>query len=1080
MPSELTIPKPEPICTVPEVPELLVEDGFLRPEDISSPPAFSSNRVDVAAVSAFKMGLLKKAHDNFLREGGEKTWDGFRDFLVANAGWLQDFALFSALKERFSGASWLSWPPEFRDRRLRSASGGAKALGEAVSRQEFFQYLFDSQWRRLRRKAAEIGLEIMGDIPLYVSLESADVWSHRHVFRLGGDGRPSVVSGVPPDAFSATGQLWGTPVYDWRALQKTAYSWWLERFERAERLFDWARLDHFIGYERYWEIVAGAAAATGGSWCDGPGADFLAAVLARIKRLRLVAENLGVVTPEVEALRKRFGLPGTRVVPFDLEAPADELPPYPDDTVLMTSTHDTPTLGTWIKEGTGIAGADPDQRWTIIDRTLHSAALLTIFSVQDILGLGDEARINRPGVAHGNWTWRLPSQSLDEKNLRRLGELTEKAGRSPSAAPPSVPRPQGEPPSAASFSLFTENDLHLFNEGTHYRIYRQMGAHPADLGGVSGTYFAVWAPDAENVCVAGDFNGWSEKIAPLKSRGVSGIWEGFIPEAKVGQSYKYVIYPRRGGLPLFKADPLAFFSEEPPKSASRIWDLGYDWGDATWMRRRGAAAALDAPISIYEAHLGSWMRTGKDGHRARYRDLAFKLRDHVLKNGFTHVEILPLMEHPFYGSWGYQVTGYFAPTARYGTPQDLMFLIDTLHQAGLGVILDWPCSHFATDGHGLGLFDGTHLYEHADPRQGFHPDWKSFIFNYGRNEVKNFLISNALFWLDRYHADGLRVDAVASMIYLDYSRQEGEWIPNRHGGRENLEALDFMRRLNTEVYRNFPDTQTIAEESTAWPMVSRPVSLGGLGFGFKWDMGWMHDTLSYLAKDPVHRKHHQDDITFRMLYAYHENFVLPLSHDEVVHGKGSLLSKMPGDDWQKFANLRLLYGWLYGQPGKKLLFMGAEMGARREWNHEETVEWPLLSLAPHAGIESWVRDLNRLYRTEPSLHRRDARPEGFEWIDCSDRDRSVLSFLRQDGGGQSPPVLAVFNFTPVPRMGYRVGAPTGGRWTELLNSDAKIYGGSGIGNLGEVGAKDEPHHGRPHTLSLALPPLACLFLKPIL
>ncbi len=632
------------------------------------------------------------------------------------------------------------------------------------------------------------------------------------------------------------------------------------------------------------------------------------------------------------------------------------------------------------------------------------------------------------------------------------------------------------------FSLLTDHDLHLFNEGTHYRLYRQLGAHPMDLGGDAGTYFAVWAPDAERVCVAGDFNDWNKKRHPLSSRGASGIWEGFVPGAAPGHGYKFAIFPRKGGPSLLKADPLAFFSEEPPKSASRIWDTAYEWRDAAWMRRRGPTFALDAPVSIYEVHVGSWRKTGPEGRRASYRELAAPLRDHALKNGFTHVELLPVMEHPYYGSWGYQVTGYFAPTSRYGTPQDFMFLVDTLHQAGIGVILDWPCSHFATDGHGLGLFDGTHLYEHADPRQGFHPDWKSFIFNYGRNEVRSFLVSNAVFWLDRYHVDGLRVDAVASMIYLDYSRRAGEWIPNRHGGRENLEAIDFLRRLNAEVYRSFPDVQTIAEESTAWPLVSRPVHSGGLGFGLKWDMGWMHDSLGYLSKDPAWRKHHHDEITFRLLYAFQENFVLPLSHDEVVYGKGSLLSKMPGDDWRKFANLRLLLGWLYGQPGKKLLFMGGELGVRNEWDHESLIDWSLLQSAPHAGIEQWVRDLNRLYKTEPSLHRLDARADGFEWIDCADRDHSVLSFLRRGaelpGGGQAPPVIVVFNFTPVPRMGYRIGAPVGGPWVELLNSDATLYGGSGTGNLGAVEARNEPFHGRPHSLSLALPPLACLFLKP--
>jgi len=627
-------------------------------------------------------------------------------------------------------------------------------------------------------------------------------------------------------------------------------------------------------------------------------------------------------------------------------------------------------------------------------------------------------------------------------------------------------------------SLLTDDDLFLFNEGNHFRLYEKLGSHCLEHEGVAGVYFAVWAPDAERVSVIGDFNGWHKESHFLGSRGQSGIWEGFLPGVGRGTKYKYHIFSRYHGYRVDKADPFAAFFEGPPRMASIVWDLNYAWGDQEWLAGRRQRNALNAPMSIYEVHLGSWRRVPEEGNRhLSYREAAPLLAAYVKEMGFTHVEFLPLMEHPFYGSWGYQTTGYFAPTSRYGPPEDFMYLVDHLHQHGIGVILDWVPSHFPADEHGLAFFDGTHLYEHADMRKGFHPDWNSYIFNYGRNEVRSFLLSSALYWLDRFHADGLRVDAVASMLYLDYSRQEGEWIPNIYGGKENLEAIWFLRRFNEEVYRHYPDVQTIAEESTDWPMVSRPTYLGGLGFGLKWDMGWMHDTLKYMAYDPVHRRYHHNTITFRLLYAFHENFILPLSHDEVVHGKGSLISAMPGDLWQKFANLRLLFGYMFGQPGKKLLFMGCEFGQWNEWYHEVSLDWHLLEQPHHAGVQLWLADLNRVYRQEPALYEIDFTWTGFEWIDCNDVDASVLTFLRR---GQRPEdvVLVACNFTPVPRMPYRVGVPQGGFWQELLNSDAREYGGSGLGNAGGLAAEAVPHHGRPFSLNLTLPPLAVVFLRP--
>jgi len=626
--------------------------------------------------------------------------------------------------------------------------------------------------------------------------------------------------------------------------------------------------------------------------------------------------------------------------------------------------------------------------------------------------------------------------------------------------------------------MLTDHDIHLFREGSHTRLYQKLGCHLGRRGGVEGAHFAVWAPNARAVSVIGDFNGWNpgaHSLAPRKDE--SGIWEGFVPQVAQGAGYKYHIVSRYHDRRADKGDPFAFYWEAPPKTASRAWSLDYEWRDGDWMRARRARNALDAPISIYEVHLGSWRRVPEEGSRSlNYREIARPLAEHAKEMGFTHVELLPVTEHPFFGSWGYQTTGYFAPTARFGTPQDFMHLVDTLHQHGVGVILDWVPSHFPNDAHGLHYFDGTYLYEHADPKRGYHPEWASYIFNYGRHEVRAFLLSSALFWLDRYHLDGLRVDAVASMLYLDYARAEGEWIPNAHGGNEDLEAIHFLRMLNQAVYRDHPDVQMVAEESTAWPMVSRPTHVGGLGFGMKWNMGWMHDTLDYFSRDPVYRKYHHDQLTFSMWYAFHENFVLPLSHDEVVHGKGALIGKMPGDTWQQFANLRLLYGYMWAHPGKKLLFMGGEFGQRREWQHDEALEWHVLQYPEHAGLKRWVADLNRFYVQEPALYEVDFEERGFEWVDCHDAEASVLSFIRKSRNEASA-VLVVCNFTPVPRENYVVGVPRGGYWREALNSDAPIYGGSGMGNLGGTPAREAPAHGRPFSLALTLPPLAALYFR---
>jgi 1,4-alpha-glucan branching enzyme len=620
--------------------------------------------------------------------------------------------------------------------------------------------------------------------------------------------------------------------------------------------------------------------------------------------------------------------------------------------------------------------------------------------------------------------------------------------------------------------VLTDQDIYLFREGTHGRLYGRLGCR---LEAAGGAHFAVWAPNAAAVSVIGDWNAWNADADPLSPRSDgSGIWEGAISGVQHGQAYKYRIISQVGNYRVEKADPFGVYCELPPATASRAWALDYAWNDGPWMSSRAARNGLDAPMSLYELHLGSWRC--KHGKFLNYREAAHALGDYLSELNFTHVELMPITEHPFYGSWGYQTTGYFAPTARYGTPQDLMYFVDHLHSRGIGVILDWVPSHFPSDQHGLSYFDGTHLYEHADPRQGFHPEWNSAIFNFGRNEVRSFLVSSALFWLAKYHIDGLRVDAVASILYLDYARKQGEWIPNRFGGRENLEAIDFLRILNQSVYRDYPDTTMIAEESTAWPMVSRPADMGGLGFGLKWNMGWMHDTLRYMQQDPIYRKYHHGELTFSLIYAFNENFVLPLSHDEVVYGKGSLIGKMPGDDWQMFANLRALFGYMWAHPGKKLLFMGGEFAQRREWTHEGELEWWVSDLPGHAGIKRLIGDLNRVYRRETALHQMDFSPQGFEWVDIGNADMSIIAFLRKSATDDAL-LLVVCNFTPIPRSNCLLGVPARGLWREVINTDAREYGGAGWGNLGAVESVPVASHGRLESVNLTLPPLSTIVLR---
>ncbi len=626
------------------------------------------------------------------------------------------------------------------------------------------------------------------------------------------------------------------------------------------------------------------------------------------------------------------------------------------------------------------------------------------------------------------------------------------------------------------YSLFTDFDIDLFKAGKHFRLYEKLGAHLLEVDGVKGVYFAVWAPSARSVSVVGDFNFWIQGDHQLQVRwDSSGIWEGFIPGIEKGTTYKYKIQSNNGGIITEKADPFALYCEHPPHTASVVWDLEYQWKDKKWMDTRKEKNDLDKPYSVYEVHLGSWKRNA-EGKFLTYLELAVDLVNYIKETGFTHVEFMPIMEYPYDPSWGYQLVGYFAPTSRFGTPQDFMVLVDKLHEAGIGVILDWVPSHFPEDAHGLGFFDGSNLFEHPDRRKGYHPDWKSLVFNYGRNEVRAFLISNAIFWLQHYHVDGLRVDAVASMLYLDYSREEGEWEPNIFGGRENLDTISFLKEFNEAVYSSFEGVQTIAEESTSFPMVSRPTFVGGLGFGMKWMMGWMHDTLQYFQKETVYRKYHQNDLTFGMTYVFSENFMLPLSHDEVVYGKKSIAGRMPGDEWQKFANLRLLYGYMFMHPGTKLLFMGSEFGQSAEWNFEGSLDWHLLQYDFHEGVKKAITDLNTLYKTQPALHEKQFSPEGFEWINYSDHQNAVMTFIRK-GINSKDDVFVVCNFTQVVRQNYRIGLPKKGKLAQIFNSDAAIYGGSGLKNTNKLTVEAMPYDGRDYSVELLLPPLSVTVYK---
>ena len=1068
--------------------------------------------VDGSAVTAAKRSVLRALATAVGRsQMGRET--ALRNFMFERPG-LVDYARFRAATDRF-GVNWRAWPGPLRGGLLRWSD-----VDPVSERYHIYaQWIAHEQVAELSERLAQRGQVLALDLPVGIHPCGYDVWRHRHQYAMG------MSVGAPPDGFFAQGQSWGFPPTRPEALRAAGHEELRAALAHHLRVAGILRIDHVMGLQRLFWIPDGAEPRDG-VYVKMPFEEQLAvlAIEAQRHQADIIGEDLGTVDDEVREGMRRSGIRRSYVAQFsirDAGEPVLEAPPA--GCVAAFSTHDLPTFAGWwsgrdIDErvecgqlGAASVGEERARRAHLRDRlsllgqdelrggerdeadgarapgsvlaAVHgelarSDAGLVFVQLDDLLGESESANLPGTSTERPNWQ-RLTSATLeqivdDPVVHDALAPLREHRGRVPSG---SLGRLERSAETVMGVSRLDSTDVSLFNEGRHFRLYEKLGAHPMTVGGVSGVLFAVWAPNAERVAVVGDFNDWNGTRHPLSPHGDSGVWEGFLPGATAGMRYKYRLLSRLGGGEFDKADPFAFANEGPPKTASVVFEPDHEWLDAEWMRSRERLQRLDKPISIYEVHLGSWRRVPEeDGRFLSYEELAPRLIDHVQHHGFTHVEILPVMEHPFYGSWGYQTTGYFAPSARYGTPNDFAAFVDAFHQAGIGVILDWVPSHFPSDAFALASFDGTHLYEHADIRQRVHPDWQSWIFNFGRSEVRSFLISSACFWLDRFHADGLRMDGVASMLYLDYSRQSGQWVANRFGGNENLEAIELLQACNTEVYRSFPDVMMIAEESTAWPGVSRPADTGGLGFGFKWDMGWMHDTLDYFSRDPIYRPWHHDRLTFRAIYANSEHFVLPLSHDEVVHGKGSLLASMAGDEWQQFANLRLLYGYQFTQPGKKLLFMGGEFGQRSEWNHDTSLDWHLFNSPAHQGISAWVRRLNELYRSEPSLHCDDLADSGFAWIDCEDRAQSVLCYERCDGAGGVLVVLA--NFTPVPREAYRVGMPHGGRWKVLVNSDAPEFGGSGYPLTDSFDTTETPWHGRDHSASLVLPPLALVVLCP--
>ncbi|MCK9216681.1 MAG: 1,4-alpha-glucan branching protein GlgB [Firmicutes bacterium] len=998
----------------------------------------------------------------------------YSDFERENRYWLTDYALFVVLKEHFKSLPWNKWDKDIAFREGKAIDYYKSLYKRDIKEEKIKQFEFHASWKAVMDYAEKNNIQIIGDMPLYVAHDSADVWAKSQYFKLDEKGEPKKVSGVPPDYFSMEGQLWGNPVYDWESIKRDKYQWWLQRFRRLKSLTHILRIDHFRGLESYWEIDADETSAINGRWVKAPGEDMLKAAIKEGNTI--IAEDLGIITADVIALKNRFSFPGMKVLQFDRDI-------YEQNLVVYTGTHDNDTMLGWYRElvadnyeraknilalmSVNIRQKEENIVWDIIEYAYNSIANTVIVSMQDILCLGSEARMNVPGVAHGNWNWKFDLKDFNKDKIEKLKKLTFKYGRANN-------RKHFEN-KKADIKEVNYQELYQFKLGKNYNAYKTQGSHFCNIEGTEGILFTLWAPNAQNASVVGDFNGWNPNSNMMEKHKCEEFWIAFIPEIPYWNSYKYAVTDKDGKTVL-KSDPFSFHAETRPKTSSKIVALDkYIWSknEIEWEKQK--CSPYDKPINIYEVHLGSWKR-GENNRFLSYRELADLMPKYVSNMGYTHIEIMPVMEHPLDDSWGYQITGYYAPTSRYGTPEDFMYLVDKCHEQDLGVILDWVPGHFCKDEHGLYRFDGTNLYEYDDYKKAENNNWGTHYFDLGKAQVKSFLISNAMFWLDYYHVDGFRIDAVASMLYLDYEKDPGKWTPNKYGGRENIEAIEFFRQFNKAVYQRHPYALIVAEESTSWPLVTAPSYTGGLGFKYKWNMGWMNDMLEYMSLDAVDRKWHHKLITFSMMYAYSENFILPLSHDEVVHGKKSMIDKMWGDYWKKFASLRMFYAYMMAHPGKKLSFMGNEFAQFVEWNFNESLEWFMLDFEMHSLVHKYVRELNFFYKKEKALWEQDHKSEGFIWIDANNYSQSIISFIRKSKDA-SDLIIVVSNFTPVVYEDYSIGVPIKCDYIEVLNTDSDAYGGSNVINEGNISACEGQIHGNPYHIKIKIPPLATIYLK---
>ncbi len=1001
----------------------------------------------------------------------------YAEFERDNRYWLVDYALFVVLKNHFGGLPWNRWDKNIAFREEKAIKYYKLLYETEIRDEKVKQFDFYASWKAVMDYAEKSEIQIIGDLPLYVAHDSADVWSKPDYFLLDKEGNPKKVSGVPPDHFSSEGQLWGNPVYNWDGIKKDKYKWWRQRFRRQKTLSHIIRIDHFRGLESYWEIEAGELSAKNGKWVKAPGEELLKEISK--KNIPIVAEDLGIITPEVIALKNKFSLPGMKVLQFDRDINEENL-------IVYTGTHDNDTLLGWFKKlkeedyinaqnllsamDVDIKQEDTKVVWDIIEYAYRSIANTAIIPMQDILCLSSEARMNIPGIALGNWKWKLNLKDFNEETIVKLKDAVIKYGRS-NKLKESIE-------SKAEIREINYEKLKLFVSGNNYQAYKVLGSHFCEIEDLQGVLFTLWAPKAVKVSVVGDFNGWDPHLNEMERHKCQEFWTTFIPNVPYWCEYKYAITDSKGKT-ILKVDPFAFHAETRPKTASKVISLKeYNWStnEIKWEEKR--STPYNKPIIIYEVHLGSWKR-GEGSRFLSYKELAEELPSYVATMGYTHIEIMPIMEHPLDASWGYQITGYYAPSSRYGTPEDFMYFIDECHKAGLGVILDWVPGHFCKDEHGLYRFDGTKLYEYEDEKKAENYNWGTCYFDLGKNQIQSFLISNAMYWLEYYHVDGFRIDAVASMLYLDYEKKTGDWVPNKYGGRENLEAIEFLKQLNKAIFQKHPYALIIAEESTSWPLVTAPSYMGGLGFNYKWNMGWMNDMLKYMCMDAVNRKWHHNLITFSMMYAYTENFILPLSHDEVVHGKKSMIDKMWGDYWKKFASLRMFFAYMMAHPGKKLSFMGNEFAQFREWNFDESLEWFMLDFEMHRIFHKYIKDLNHFYKDEKSLWESDHDRDGFTWIDANNFSQSIISFIRK-GKENGDFVLVVCNFTPVVYDDYVVGVPENCEYTEVLNTDSIDYKGSNVVNEGNILSYEQEVHGQPYHIKIKIPPLATIFIKPLL